>query len=75
MPGRRGLALLLAMVAISTSLVLTLAFVKTQTIALRLSRNSARRDFALLAAQTGAAVALERLQSPDWTGVLARLPQ
>lgn len=60
------------MVAVSASVILTLAFLRTQTTVLQMSRNGQRRDLALQAAQTGAAVALEQLHSPDWSGVSER---
>lgn len=70
---RRGMSLMIVMVTISTSLVLTYSFLRTQTIALQINRNGLRRDVALQAAQTGAAVALERIQAADWTGVAGQL--
>ncbi len=66
---RRGMALLLVMVAVSASLVITLAFVRTQTSCIRIRQNSTRRDVALQAAHTGAAVALETMHSTTWAGV------
>ena len=66
---RRGMSLMIVMIAISTSLVLTCAFLRTQANVLQIGRNNERRDRALEAAETGAAVALERLQSPAWGGV------
>lgn len=66
---RRGVALMLVMLAIGTALVLTYAFTRTQTTALAISQNGTRRQLALQAAQTGAAVALERIESPEWQGV------
>lgn len=73
MQPRRGMSLMIVMVAISTSLVLTYSFLRTQTIALKISQNGKRRDLALQAAQTGAAVAVERIQSADWKGVAEQL--
>jgi hypothetical protein len=66
---RRGFALVIVMVIISVSLIVTFAFVRAQTTALQISTNVNRRDLALQAAQTGAAVALRRMQSIDWEGV------
>ncbi len=66
---RRGLSLVVVMVAISMSLVLTYSFVRSQTTVMQISQNASRRDLALQAAQTGAAVALSQLQSVDWKGV------
>jgi len=70
---RRGVALMVVMVAISVSLVLTYSFLKTQTTVMQISRNTARRDLALQAAQTGAAVALSVMQTPEWEGVETQL--
>jgi hypothetical protein len=70
---RRGLALIVVMVAISAALVLTYALVRTQTTSLQISRNGSRRDWARQAAETGAAVAVERIQSTDWAGVATSL--
>lgn len=70
---RRGMSLMIVMVAISMSLVLTFSFLRTQATQLQIRRNSLRRDLALQAAQTGAAVALAQMQSPDWKGVSAGL--
>ena len=66
---RRGLALLVVMVALSMSLVLTISFLRTRSTMLLLNQNSSYRDLALQAAHTGAAVALEHIQAPDWQGV------
>jgi Tfp pilus assembly protein PilX len=66
---RRGIALLVVMFALTTALVISLALLKTQSVSLQISRNGVRRDLALQAAQAGAAAALERLQSTQWTGV------
>lgn len=65
----RGFSLYVVMVAISMSLVLTYSFMRSQTTALQIGQNGLRRNLALQAAQTGAAVALERMQSPSWEGV------
>jgi len=60
---------MIVMVALGTSLVVTLAFVRTQSTMLQIRRNALRTDLALQAAQTGAAVGLERTYASDWTGV------
>jgi len=56
-------------VAISMSLVLTYSFIRSQSVHLQINENSSRTDWAIQAAQTGAAVAIERIQSTDWLGV------
>ncbi len=70
---RRGLALMIVMVALGTSLVVTLAFVRTQSTMLQIRRNAQRTDLALQAAHTGAAVGLERIHDTTWTGVTETL--
>jgi len=66
---RQGLSLLIVMLALSTSVVLTYSFLRTQTVVARISDNSARQDLALQAAQAGAADGLAHLQSSDWPGI------
>ncbi|MBI5759839.1 MAG: hypothetical protein HZA46_15075 [Planctomycetales bacterium] len=63
------------MVSLSTSLVLTYAILQTQTVTSQVSQNALRTDLAAQAAQTGAAGALARMQSPDWQGVSVPLYQ
>jgi len=63
------MSLLVVMVCVSASLVITLAFVRTQTSTARIRQNASRCDLALQAAHTGAAVALEAMHSPTWGGV------
>lgn len=70
---RRGMSLLMTMVTISTSLVLTMTFVRTQTVQRQLSRNSARHGLALQAAQSGAAIAARLMSSPEWDGIGSKL--
>ena len=66
---RQGLALVMVLIAISTSLILTLGFLRTQNTVLHLSQNTRHQDLALQAARTGASIALHDLQSPTWSGV------
>lgn len=61
--------MMLVMVSLSVSLVLTYAILQTQTVTSQVSQNALRTDLASQAAQTGAAIALERMQSLDWKGV------
>lgn len=60
---------MIVMVALATSLVVTLAFVHTQSTMLQIRRNAQRSDLALQAAHAGAAVGLERIYDSGWTGV------
>ncbi|MEX0702658.1 MAG: hypothetical protein WD069_11230 [Planctomycetales bacterium] len=63
------MALLVVMVAIALSLTLTVAFLQTQATLSQIDANVSRRDAALQAAQTGAAVALREMQAAGWAGV------
>jgi hypothetical protein len=67
--------MMMVMVSLSTSLVLTYAILQTQTVTSQVSQNALRTDLASQAAQTGAAGALARMQSPDWQGVSVPLYQ
>ena len=67
------MALVMVMVAVSMSLVLTYSFISSQLVMQQISRNRQQGDWALQAAQTGATFALERIQSPDWSGVEEQL--
>ena len=51
------------------SLVLTYSFIRSQGVQLQISANGSRVDWALQAAQTGASVALEHIQSTEWEGI------
>ena len=66
---RKGLALMVVMLALSAAIVLSYAFVRTQMTMLEISRNGAERELALQMAQTGAALALQQMHLPDWAGV------
>lgn len=70
---RQGMSLLMTMVTISTSLVLTMTFMRTQTVQLQISENVKDQDYALEAAQSGAKVALQKMSDPDWEGVASSL--
>ncbi|MEO1996766.1 MAG: hypothetical protein ABGZ17_15990, partial [Planctomycetaceae bacterium] len=72
---RPGLALVMVLFAISTSLILTLSFLRTQNSVLHLSQNARHQDLALQAARTGVSSALHDLQSPTWSGVEQILQQ
>lgn len=60
---------MVVMVAISISVVLTLAFTRAQTTNLQIHHNTKGREAARRAAETGAAVALRKIHSADWAGV------
>ena len=66
---RGGMSLMVVMVAVSSSLVLTYSFLRTQTTTLQITQNGLHQDYALQAAQTGASIALETMQWTDWDGV------
>jgi len=66
---QRGLALVMVLIAISTSLILTLGFLRTQTSVLQLTQNARHHDLALQAARTGASSALHHIQTHAWAGV------
>jgi len=59
----------MVLIAISTSLILTLGFLRTQTSVLQLTQNAHRHDWALQAARTGASAALHDMQTDAWAGV------
>jgi len=61
--------MMVVLVALSVSVTLTYAFLQTQAVAVQISANGEHRDLALQAAQTGAAVAMQQMQSPSWSGV------
>ncbi len=68
-PDRRGLALVVVLFVIAFSLVLSYSFLRLQAVSLRTAANHARVERALAAARAGAALALQRISSPDWAGV------
>jgi hypothetical protein len=72
---RRGVSMMMVMVSLSTSVVLTYAILQTQSVSSQVNQNALRTDLASQAAQTGAAIALERMQSADWKGVDSPLSQ
>lgn len=60
---------MMVMAALSTSVVLTYAFIQTQTVSINVNQNVSRRDLVGQAAQSGAAAALQAMQSATWSGV------
>jgi len=74
-PARRGVALVVVMMVLTMAMAVAYSLSATQATLLMTSNNTLRKDLALQAAQAGAAVALEKMQSADWGGrsqVLAR---
>ncbi len=70
---RRGISMMLVMTSLSATLVLTYAFVQTQTISTSVNQNTQSGVLALQAAQSGATAALQAMQSPAWPGVTSTL--
>ena len=66
---RRGLSLLVVMVALSAAVVVSIAVLHTQEVAVRVAGQSAGILQAQQAAQTGLAAAIAQMQSPTWAGV------
>ena len=65
--------MMVVMVSLSISVTVAYAFLQTQSTALQIGDNGTRQDLALQAAQAGAAVALQDLQSATWAGVSTTL--
>lgn len=59
----------MVMASVSASVVLTYAFMQTQVVSNTISQNASLRGLVAQAAQTGAAAALQDIQSPTWGGV------
>lgn len=70
---RRGLSLVVVMIAISMSMVLTYAALSSQARGVQVRQNVNRQEMARQAAESGAAIALNQLQSPSWSGVATPL--
>ncbi|QDT66975.1 hypothetical protein [Calycomorphotria hydatis] len=66
---RRGIAMIIVMLAVSTALVISLSFMQSQQTSLQIGQNVKRGQLALEAARTGATVALADMQSASWAGV------
>lgn len=73
MSNRRGVSLVIVMIAISMSMALTYAALSTQARGVQVRQNVNRREMARQAAESGAAIALNQLQSPSWSGVATSL--
>jgi phage-related protein len=70
---RRGLSLVVVMIAISMSLVLTYAALSSQARGVQVRQNVNRKEMARQAAESGAAIALNQLQLSTWSGVTTPL--
>lgn len=70
---RRGVSLVIVLIAISMSLALTYASLSSQSRGLQIQQNVDRKELARRAAESGAAIALAKIQSSSWSGVAAPL--
>ncbi len=66
---RGGMSLILVMTAVSMSMLLTYAAISSQTRGLQIRQNVNRQELAHRAAESGATIALAKLQASDWTEV------
>jgi hypothetical protein len=66
---RRGVSLVVVLISISMSLMLTYAALNSQSRGWQVRSNIHRQALAQRAAQSGAAIALNAIQSPNWSGV------
>ena len=71
--GRRGVSLVVVMIAISMSMALTYAALSSQARGVQVRQNVNRKEMARQAAESGAAIALNQLQSTSWSGVATPL--
>ena len=71
--GRSGMSMMLVIVSLGISVTVAYAFLQTQAATIQIGDNGTRQDLALQAAQAGAAVALQDLQSATWAGVSTTL--
>ncbi len=70
---RSGLSLVIVMIAISMSMVLTYAALSSQARGVQMRQNVSRKEMARQAAESGAAIALNQMQSTAWSGVATPL--
>lgn len=70
---RRGLSLVVVMIAISMSMVLTYAALSSQARSVQIRQNVNRQELARQAAESGATIVLNKLQSASWSGVTTPL--
>ncbi len=70
---RRGVSLVVVMIAISMSMVLTYAALSSQARGVQVRQNVNRREMARQAAESGVSITLNKLQSSTWSGVTTAL--
>ena len=72
-PNRRGVSLVVVMIAISMSMALTYAALSSQARGVQVRQNVNRQEMARQAAESGASITLNTLQSAGWSGVTTAL--
>ncbi len=70
---RRGVSLVVVMIAISMSMALTYAALSSQARGVQVRQNVNRREMARQAAESGVSITLNKLQSSTWSGVTTAL--
>lgn len=70
---RQGLSLVVVMIAVSLSMALTYAALSSQARGVQVRQNVNRKELARQAAESGAAIALNTMQSSAWSGVTTPL--
>ncbi len=70
---RRGVSLVVVMIAISMSMALTYAALSSQARGVQVRQNVNRREMARQAAESGVSITLNTLQSSAWSGVTTAL--
>ena len=72
-PDRRGVSLVIVMIAISMSMALTYAALSSQARGVQVRQNVNRREMARQAAESGVSITLNTLQTSAWSGVTTAL--
>lgn len=70
---RHGISLVLVLLAVSMSLMLTYAALSSQSRGMQVRQNVNRQELARQAAESGATIALAKMQAADWAGVSSKL--
>ncbi len=65
---RRGVSLPMVLIAVSMSLMMTYAAMNSQSRGMQVLQNVNRQELAHHAAESGAAIALAKMQASDWAG-------
>ena len=73
LPDRRGVSLVIVMIAISMSMALTYAALSSQARGVQVRQNVNRREMARQAAESGVSITLNTLQTSAWSGVTTAL--